>query len=364
MDRTTTLTLSWLEFLDKKRYDALKQKFGSLDDVLPHINQKLLSELGCSEQSQMRVLNRLEEFDPDAYARELEKRSLTLISIEDDAYPARLKTIADPPLFLYFKGSLEILDQPTIGCVGSREMSSYGKRTVSHFVPAFVRSGTVTVSGLARGIDAEVARETHHAGGKTVAVLGHGLAIIYPKANEKLAEEIVSGGGLILSEFPLDTTPGKYTFPARNRIIAGLSLGTVVFEAAEGSGALITADLALEYGRDVFAVPGQIFDPQYAGCHRILSRGSAKLVTDPSDVLHEIGIVPPEENASEHARTEYQPADSDEAAIYGSLTTMPQSASDLALKAELDAAVINAKLTMLELSGVAKNVGGGMWVRL
>lgn len=361
MDATTALTFSWLNVLDSKRYEALRKKFGSLDEALGHIDQHLLSELGCSEQSQMVALNRLEEFDPNTYTKELEKRSLTLISIEDEAYPTRLKTIADPPLFLYYKGSLEILSEPTIGCVGSREMSSYGKRAVGHFIPSFIRSGVVTVSGLARGIDTEVARETLHAGGKTASVLGHGLAMIYPKANQGLAEEIIAAGGLILSEYPLDTTPAKLTFPARNRIIAGLSLGTVVFEAAKGSGALITADLALEYGRDVFAVPGQIFDSQYAGCHEILSRGVAKLVTEPSDVLQEIGIVCRDEDAAQRT---YESTDPEEQTIYEALTTMPQSTSDLVEKAKLDAAIINAKLTMLELHGAAKNVGGGMWVRV
>lgn len=360
MERTTALIFSWLNFLNKKRYDILCEKFGSLDQALQHLDQELLAGLGCQEETQFRVLNRLDEFDPDVYAQELSKRSLTLLSLEDDTYPAALRNISDPPVFLYVMGSLDILLQPTIGCVGTRDMSTYGKRVVEHFVPAFVSAGMVTVSGLALGIDAEVAKETIHAGGKTVAVLGNGLADIYPAANKKIAEQIVENGGLVLSEYPLDATPDKFTFPARNRIIAALSLGTVVLEAGEGSGALITADFALEYCKEAFAVPGQIFDPLYRGCHQIISTGQAKLVSSPEQVLQEIGIV-----ALEKASVDtFEPEDAEEAAIYSQLTTMPQSTSDLVEKAALDAAIINAKLTMLELAGRVKNVGNGMWVKV
>lgn len=363
MDQRITLTWSWLNVLTKKRYDYLLDRFGSLDEALSHIDQELLATLGCREETQLRTLNRLEEFDLKQYQNELTKRSITLISIEDEQYPAALKTIADPPIFLYYKGSLDILNQPTIGCVGTREMSSYGQRVVEHFVPRFVSSGMVTVSGLAKGIDACVAQETISAGGKTIAVLGHGLADVYPSSNRALAENIIEHGGLLLSEYPLDHIPDKYTFPARNRIIAALSLGTVVLEAGKESGALITAELALEYGRDAFAVPGQIFDPHYQGCHQIIARGQAQLVVSPEEVLQSIGVIVSVEAHHGAPLHNYTPTDMEEEIIYTNLTTMPQSVSELVEKAQLAAAVINAKLTVLELAGVAKNVGNGMWVR-
>jgi DNA processing protein len=218
----------------------------------------------------------------------------------------------------------------------------------------------VTVSGLAYGIDSEVARETLNAGGKTIAVLGHGLAMMYPKHNAKLADEIVEQGGLILSEFPLDEQPTNYTFPARNRIIAGLSLATVVIEASKDSGSLITADLALEYGRDVFAVPGDIFDPTFEGSHALIAGSRAKLVTSAQDILRELGVVAPE------ARTKDSDAAFDsieEELLYHALTTMPQSPDDLSTKIKLDAAIMSATLTVLELKGLVKNVGGGRWVK-
>ncbi len=359
MKQTTALKFSWLNFLTKKRYDALLAKFGSLDDALGHIDQEVLAQLGCREETQFEVLNRLEEFDPDAYAAELAKRSITFITLEDEAYPRSLLQIPDPPVFLYAQGSLQIVDQPCIGCVGTREMSPYGKRVVEQFVPAFVRAGLTTVSGLALGIDAAVAEETMRAGAATVAVLGHGMGQIYPRANAALAKRIVESGGLLLSEFPLDQQPGKFTFPARNRIIAALSVGTVVFEAGRESGALITAELALEYGRDVFAVPGQIFDEHFAGCHYLIGAGQAKLVASPDDVLREIGVVAPSGERTQAFRSE----DAEEQRVYDALTSMPQSVSDLTERAVLETAVINAKLTMLELSGAAKNIGNGMWVQ-
>ncbi|MBU1124262.1 DNA-processing protein DprA [Patescibacteria group bacterium] len=358
MLRSTALTWSWLNILTKKRYDALSQVYADMEEAMEHLDENMLKELGCREETMMIAMNRLEEFDSDAYEKELEKRGIKFLSIEDPDYPNSLKSLPDPPLFLYYKGSLDILNQPCIACVGTREMSSYGKRVVEEFVPSFVRSGMTVVSGLALGIDSQVAQSAINGGGKTVACLGHGLSTIFPKSNSRLAEEIVENGGLILSEFPLDQPTSKYTFPSRNRIIAGLSLGTVVIEAGEGSGALITADLALDYGREVFAVPGQIFDKNYIGCHQILTKGHAKLVTSPTDVLEEIGIV-----ASEKTQISYEPADELEKVVISILSTMPQSVTDLVERSKLSAGDLNTKLTMLELAGAAKNVGGGMWVR-
>lgn len=359
MDRNTALIWSYANVLTKKRYDALKDHYGSLEQALVAIDESMLKALGCREETIMGTLNRLAEFNVEVYKQELSKRDLEFISIEDEAYPALLKTIPDPPVFLYYKGSLDIVKQPCIGCVGARDMSAYGKRVVEEFIPAFVQAGLVTVSGLAYGIDTEVAKETLYAKGKTVAVVGHGLADIYPTSNRSLAKDIVSQGGVIISEYPLDMQADKHTFPARNRIIAALSMATLVLEAGKGSGSLITADLALEYGREVFVVPGQIFDDSYLGANMCIADAKGKLAVSPEKVLADVGVV-----TFQRSNAEFKPTDTEEAALYGALTTMPQSASDLVEKAQLDAAIITAKLTMLELQGVAKNVGNGMWVRM
>ncbi|OGJ62150.1 DNA protecting protein DprA [Candidatus Peribacteria bacterium RIFCSPLOWO2_01_FULL_51_18] len=358
MQIDTALRWSWSNVLTTKRYLALKEKFGDLDTALAQWSQEFLEALGVREDATLVALNRMDEFDPENYSAELKKRSLKFITCEDPDYPERLKELPDFPVFLYMKGDLDALKEPLISVVGAREMSDYGRRAAGHFVPAFVKAGMVTVSGLAFGVDAEVARETLSSGGRTVAVLGHGLGMIYPKANERLAKEILDKGGLILSEFPLDTSPDKYTFPARNRIIAGLGLGTLVIEAADGSGSLITADLALDYGRDVFAVCGSIFDPNYAGCHQIISRGLAKLVSSPEEVLTELGVV-----AGATEKKEFNAGSPEEDVIYKALTSLPSPLDDLVVKTKLEAAMINATLTILELKGAAKNVGAGKWVR-
>jgi DNA processing protein len=238
-------------------------------------------------------------------------------------------------------------------------MSRYGRRIVHDFVPDFVRAGMVTVSGLALGIDAEVAEQTIKARGNTVAVLGHGLSRIYPQGNRTLGEEIVTGGGLLLSEFPMFQEPERYMFPSRNRIIAGLSLATVVLEAPEGSGALITADLELDYNRDVFIVPGPIFDANYRGSNAFIAKGQGKLVQSATEVMEEMGVIvrdAPRESW-------YEPRTADETALWTALTPMPQSVEDLAEKSGLDHAALAATLTMMELQGAAEQAGGGMWIR-
>jgi DNA processing protein len=359
MNQSTALLWSWTNVMKKKRYDALIEVYGSLNEAANHINDDLLKRLGCQEETIYKTLNRLEEFDVSAYAKELEKRQLSLITIEDEQYPKRLREIPDPPVFLYTYGDLALLDQPCIGIVGTREMSPYGKRVIQEFVPPLVSAGMVTVSGLALGIDTQVARETLHTGGKTVSILGNGLAQIFPKSNAPLAKEILAHGGLIMSEYAIDISPDKYTFPARNRIIAALSLGTLVAEAPIKSGALITTDLALQYGRDVFAVPGSIFDPNFAGCHHIISKGHAKLVSTPEDILEELGI----STCHGELVEPYTPKNPEEEVIFKTLTTLPQHLDDIVQKAKMDAAKTNAALTMMEIAGAVKNVESG-WVRV
>ena len=323
------------------------------------ISMELLMRLGLREDSAMKAMVRLEEFNAAGYTAVLKKKNIALISMEDPEYPESLREVPDAPVFLYARGDFSLLSRPCIAIVGTREMSDYGRRVVSHLIPPIVSAGVITVSGLAYGIDAEVARETLSSGGKTVAVLGHGLGMIYPKIHEKLADQIVLSGGLLLSEFPLDTQPDKFSFPARNRIIAGLSLATVVAEAAMDSGSLITADLALDYGRDVCVVPGDIFHVEYAGCHSLLARGVARLVTSGDDVLQEVGII----GSSATKASSFTSESLEEQSIFDAMSSLPSALDDLVIKTKLDAATVNGLLTVLELKGVVKNAGGGRWVR-
>lgn len=356
-----TASLSWAQMncLTKRRYDWLLSSFGNLEEAWKHLDRGLLAKLGCQEKTIERVLLERESLNIEEVDRTLQERGIAFISIEDEAYPEILRTLPDAPLFLFAKGDLAILQQPLLALVGTRKMSTYGRRVVEFFVTDLVHAGVITVSGLAQGIDAQVARVTLQTGGRTIAVLGHGLGSIYPRSNAQLAEEIVARGGLLLTEYPLHTTPDAFTFPARNRIIAGLSLGTVVLEAASQSGSLITASLALDYGREVFAVPGQIFDTQFEGTHELIAKGGAKLVRSAGDILTELGMVVPEGE-----RSSYRAQTPDEKMLLTVLSSMPQSTDDLVEKSGLPIGHINATLTLMELKGGAKNVGGGLWVRV
>lgn len=209
--------------------------------------------------------------------------------INSENYPENLKNIYDPPSKLYILGNKEILKQKGVAIVGTRKASEYGKKVAFKFAKELSEKGINIISGLALGVDtyAHLGTLRPNSLGKTIAVLGSGLDEIYPKQNIDLAKMIIRSGGCIISEYPLGTKPGKLNFPQRNRIISGISNGVVVIEASETSGALITADFALEQGRDVFAVPGNIFSATSEGTNDLIKQG-AKIVTKYEDILIEI----------------------------------------------------------------------------
>ena len=214
------------------------------------------------------------------------KNSIDIISIEDKEYPELLKNIYSPPINLYIRGDKNILNQPSIAVVGCRYATDYGLKNAQKFAFDLSKSGFNIVSGLARGIDSFAHIGAIKAKGITTAVLGNGLDFIYPKENVRLAQQILDCGGAIISEYPLGTKPDKNNFPARNRIISGMCNGVFVVEAKEKSGTLITLDFALEQGRDVFAIPGNIDSENSFGTNEIIKQG-AKLVTCSQDIIEE-----------------------------------------------------------------------------
>jgi DNA processing protein len=216
----------------------------------------------------------------------IKSEQVTIVTCLDDSYPPSLREIADAPIVLYAKGKLPAPDSMSMAIVGSRKASLYGLSNAHTFAMRLAELGFTIVSGLARGIDTAAHNGALKARGITVAVLGGGLANMYPPENRKLADDICEAG-TILSEFPMETPPVPYNFPRRNRIISGLSLGVIVVEAAQRSGALITADFALEQGREVFAVPGKIDHPASQGVHNLIKQG-AKLVTSVDDILEDL----------------------------------------------------------------------------
>jgi len=227
--------------------------------------------------------------DPESFAETIKDQGIKWFTIYGEDYPKPLKEIYDPPVVLYYKGEITPQDQSAIAVVGTRRMTGYGKVVTQQFTKDLVARNLTIVSGLARGVDSEAHWTALRTGGRTIAVLGGGLNKIYPPENRNLAEEIVKGHGALVSEFPPNNPPLPGNFPARNRIISGLSLAVLVTEAAEDSGSLITARFALEQGRDVFAVPGPITSSLSKGPIDLIKAG-ARPVTNADEILEDLGI--------------------------------------------------------------------------
>jgi len=278
----------------------------------------------------------------------------------DASYPLALREIADPPAQLFVWGDPEVLSAaPAVAVVGTRKPTDYGIRVAAHLAREL--AGTVVVvSGLAYGIDTVALSEALAAGSRTVAVIGSGLdrASFYPAVNYQLAERMVAGGGAIVSEYPEGTPPLKQNFPARNRIIAGLTLGTVVVEGAKGSGALITAQHALEFGREVWAVPGSIFVPEAVAPNRLIQEGATP-VHSAADILESLGLTPQLALPSSSS-----PATSAEQTIRELLNRQAMSVDELARELALDSHLVSSTLTLMEIKGMVKSTGAGKFARL
>lgn len=266
------------------RARLLRQCFGSLSEVAAASPSSLAALLKISESDAAAVRS---PFSIPEIRRKVEAQSATAITLADDDYPPLLAEIHDPPAVLHYRGDPKLLSAPSIAIVGSRRASPYGVNAARRLARDLTSAGLTVVSGFARGIDAAAHDETAARGGSTVAVLGTGIDIDYPRGQRKLRERIEQCG-VVVSEFPPGHPPHAMNFPVRNRIIAGLCLGTVVVEASARSGSLITARLASEEGREVFAVPGPIFSRSSEGTHRLIQSG-AKLVHSVEDILEELG---------------------------------------------------------------------------
>ena len=316
---------------------------------------------------------------------------LRLLTMQDADYPLRLRSIFEPPVLVYVKGNLPVIDEEVaIAMVGTRKATPYGVEAAEKIAYGLCKQGAIVVSGAAAGIDSASHRGALRAGGKTVAVLGCGVDVVYPAGNEWLYRDIAASGALV-SEYPPGSAAEAWHFPARNRIISGLSLGTVVVEAPEKSGALITAGTALEQGRDVFAVPGPIDAPMSRGCNRLVADGAAALITDSWDVLREYEAMYPHKILGERvelprtlgyqAREEQSRAKKEEAAetpalprldlakndagltddqitILRALKGGAMQADDIIEQTDLPTRRVLSALTMLELEGFVEQGGG------
>lgn len=296
--------------------------------------------------------------------RELDRtrrQGIAILTWDQPAYPALLSNIPDPPLLLYAKGDLDCLGQPALGVVGARAATSYGRQIAETLAYQLARRGLVIVSGFALGIDTAAHRGALRAGGRTVAVLGNGLDMIYPEQNRNLFDKIAETGTLV-SEYPLGTKPDGFRFPARNRIISGLALGVLVVEAARRSGSLITARQALDQGREVFAVPGRVDSWKSEGSHRLLQEG-AKLVFRAEDILEELppGLVGRPVNDAPPASSE--PLAAEEEQLLALMEVYPQTIDELIRQTGWPTAKVTELLLLLELKHCVESLPGKQYQR-
>jgi DNA processing protein len=302
----------------------------------------------------MEVKNPLRD---DATRQHVAQLRSSVVTRSDPEYPPLLLEIIDPPLALHFRGDLSLLSEPSVAVVGSRRASPYSTNAADHLAKQLVAAGIVVVSGLARGVDAASHVAALNARGKTIAVLGTGIDIVYPRSNARLFRDIESHG-VIVSEFPPGTPPKPENFPMRNRVISGLSFGTVVVEATSRSGSLITARMAAEQGREVFAVPGSIFAAGSEGTHRLIQYG-AKLVHDVNDILEELpGHLPVTQSAPEEPESPLRE-------VLALLSRDEGIHIDtLAARAKQSSTAIAEALLQLELEGWIRSLPGARYVRV
>ncbi len=353
------LTLSAFGKIGPRGYAKLSTIPQFLNTPLSKRSISQIKAVGVPEQIALELIEFIKQFDPEHTLKELSNHSISLVTQEEDDYPLLLSEISDPPYLLYVMGSLKSLTNPSLAVVGSRKSSHYGHSVVEMLVPQLTQHTVTIISGLALGIDALAHKTTLEAGGATVAIIGSGLDRIYPSVHQKLAQNIVDAGGAVVSEYFLGTPPLKQHFPARNRLISGVSRGVLVVECDIESGAMITARCALDQNREVFAIPGSIVSPFSRGPNALIRLG-AHPVTEAKDIIEELDLawLPGE------VQTIPAVALSDhEQKIFEVLSHEPIHIDVLVEQIGLDTADINASLLFLEMKGMVKNVGAAHYIR-
>ena len=352
----------WLGFnlvrgIGPVRLRSLIRRFGDVQSAW-HASESDLRSLNLDRRALSNLLEIRRRTDFGALLARLERDGVTVLTWDSPDYPALLSQIPDPPPVLFVLGEITPADEWAVATVGTRKVSAYGREVARRLGEEFARNGVTVVSGMARGIDGIVHRAVLDAGGRTIAVLGSGIDHIYPPEHRSLAHAIAKNGAIV-SDYPLGTKPEGTNFPPRNRIISGLSLGTVVVEAGLRSGALITADFALDQGREVFAVPGNILNPGSAGCNRLL-RDGAHVVTEIRDVLEVLRL---EQVPEKQAARLLLPENPTEAMLFEQLSTDPRHLDDLARICGISVAVVSSTLVMMELKGMVRQAGSLQYVR-
>lgn len=361
------LALNALPKIGPVRIRRLLDAFGSADAILSKRKDALMQVDGIGPELAGILSDWQSHTDPATELRELKDRDLSVITPEEPCFPPGLRESYDAPILLYVWGKVEERDRHAIGVVGTRRCSIYGKNSTKKLSFQLAHAGFTVISGLARGIDTTAHEAAIAAGGRTIAVIGSGLAKIFPAENLGLAERIADGNGAVVSEFPLHTSPDKKTFPQRNRIVAAWSRALIVTESPLWSGSLITANLASEYGRPVYAVPGPIDKPMSAGCNRLI-RDGATLLTDGSELLDDLGGLALSTSHSKPKTSASSPDDrpaleGDEQKIFESLGDDEVGIDQLIDRTGLPAATVSATLLKLEIKRLVRPLPGFRYIK-
>lgn len=350
----------------KTLFARLHRGMGSVERVFKAPSKELMGVNGIGEKTAAEILNFDLERNVEREFRLAEKFGFQIITLQSPDYPELLKAIYDPPPVLYYKGTPLNQLPPSVAIVGSRQPTRYGKIAAEKLSESLAAKGLCIVSGMARGIDTAAHQGAIRAGGKTAAVFGCGLSHTYPPENVSVRRRIEESGALV-SEFPISTKPDKNNFPARNRVISGLSLGSVIIEAGGKSGALITAQFALDQGRDVFAVPGSIYSPQSQGTNQLIKTG-AKLVDGPEAIIEELPVAVQEQlirSACGRGKTggaQSAGLSEKERNLMSLLSLEEKHIETLIESSQLSPAEVSATLTQLELKGLVQQRDAKMFI--
>jgi DNA processing protein len=361
-----TKSMKYLNALNKinglgpQKIKKLLNFFGAAERVWKS-DARELEQSGIGPALTEKIIAERSIINPESEWEKLNRENIQLLTPDNPDYPRLLKEIPSAPFVLYKKGSLDLNSAPLISVVGSRKFTAYGQQAAESLVHALTQAGLIIVSGMALGIDGIAHRAALDSGGRTIAVLGDSLdeKNISPRSNFELSREIIENGALI-SDYPIETPAGEFTFPARNRLIAGISLGTLIIEAGEKSGSLITANLALEFNREVFTVPGSIFSSQSFGTNQLLKEG-AKLVTGVKDILEELNL---EECLYQKNIPPRIPATPEEKILLKVLSNEPLHIDNITRVSKLGTVSVSATLSMMEIKGWIKDIGGQNYIIL
>ncbi|MBI4283115.1 MAG: DNA-protecting protein DprA [Chloroflexi bacterium] len=342
---------SLISGIGRVRFSQLESYFGSLDDAWKATPAEL-KRSGLDSGSIRAITSWRPKISLEAEMEKLERYGVKVLTWHDPDYPARLKEIYDYPPLLYVRGSLLPEDEWCVAVVGTRRATVYGRQVTEEIVADLARNNITIVSGLAKGIDSVAHHTALEAGGRSIAVFACGLDIVYPAENADMARRVMEQGAL-LSEYPLGTKPKAEHFPRRNRILSGMSLGVLVVEAGETSGAMITAHLALEQNREVFAIPGSILSPASRGTNQLIQEG-AKLVSAYTDILEELNLTAV---AHQIEMKEMMPPSDTESLLMKQLGAEPTHIDEVCRSSGLSVATVSSTLAMMELKGLVKQVG-------